>query len=152
MLLSWWNRLRILESVKSRKSFCLNVLNCCQFSLAYRTQAINLRSQALCTLCLHNYPENWHYLIILQLVWTFLTPLRSRCKSYFSWILTYRSFYLLTTHNCVKRLYYCMIGSFVNSDEVVWRFNGETFVKQSVKLVPSVNLLFWKFCYQESGH
>ena len=141
-----------MESVKSWKSFCLTVLNFSQFSIKYPTQAINLRSQALCILCLYNYPENWHYLIILQLVWTFLTPLRSRCKSYFSWILTYRSFYLLTTHNCVKRLYFCMIGSFVNSDEVVWRFNGETFVKQSVKLVPSVNLLFWKFCYQESGH
>ena len=142
-------RLRILVTVKSWKSFCLTFLN---FSIAYPKQAINLHSQALCILCLYNYPENWHYLIILQLVWTFLTPLRSRCKSYFSWILTYRSFYLLTTHNCVKRLSFCMIGSFVNSDEVVWRFNGETFVKQSVKLVPSVNLLFWKFCYQESGH
>ena len=34
-----------------------------------------------------------------------------------------------------------MIGSFVNYNRVVWRFNGETVVKQPVKLVPSVKLL-----------
>ena len=45
-----------------------------------------------------------------------------------------------------------MIGSFVNSNKVVWRFKGETFVKQSVKLVPSVKLLFLKLYYQLSGH
>ena len=135
-----------MVSVKSWKSFCLTVLNFSQFSIAYPTQAINLRSQALCILCLYNYPKNWHHLIILQLVWTFLTPLCSRCKSYFSWIL------ITTTHNCVKQLYFCMIGSFDNSNKIVWRFNGETFVNQSVKLVPSVKLLLLKFCYQESGH
>ena len=45
-----------------------------------------------------------------------------------------------------------MTGSFVNSNKVVWRFNGETFVKQPVKLVASVKLLLLKFFYQESGH
>ena len=44
--------------------------------------------------------------------------------------------------HCVKQLYFCMIGSSVNSNKVVWRFNRETIVKQSVKLVPSVKLLF----------
>ena len=97
-------------------------------------------------------PENWHHMKILQLVWTFLMPLSSRCKSYFSWILTYMNFYLLTTHNCVKQLYLCMIGSFVNSDKAVWRFNEETFVKQSVKLVPSMKLLLLEFCYQKSEY
>ena len=42
-----------------------------------------------------------------------------------------------------------MIGSFVNSNKVAWRFNREGFVKQSLKLVPSVKLLFLKFCYQD---
>ena len=135
MQLSWLNRLRVLELVKSRKSFCLNFLNCSQFSIAYPTQAINIRSQTLCILCLHNYPENWHYLITLQLVWMFLPPWCNRCKSYFSWILTYVNFWLLTTHNCVKKHYLCMIGSFVHSNKVVWRFNREN-VKQSIKLVP----------------
>ena len=92
-----------------------------------------------------------NHLRILQLIWTFLMPMTSRCKSYFSGIFTY-IFYLFTTHNRVKQLYFCMIGSFVISNKVVWRFNGETFVKQSVKLVPSVDLLFLKFCYQKSGH
>ena len=41
-------------------------------------------------------------------------------------------FYLLTTHNGVKQLYFCIIGSFVNSNKLVGPFNGETFVKQSV--------------------
>ena len=63
-------------------------------------------------------------------------PVSSRCESYF----------LLTTHNWVKKLHFCMVGFFVISNKVVWRFNGETFVKQSVKLVPSVKLLFLKFC------
>ena len=130
----------------------MTVLNFSQFSIAYLTQAINLRSQALCILCLYNYPKNWHHLAILQLVWTFLTPLCSRCKSYFSWILTYMNFELLVTHNCVKQIYFCMIGSFVNSNKVAWRFNGETFAEQSVKMVPSVKLLFLKFYYQLSGH
>ena len=44
-----------------------------------------------------------------------------------------------------------MIGSFVNST-VVWRVNGETFVKLSIKLVPSVKLMLLKFCCQQSGH
>ena len=35
-----------------------------------------------------------------------------------------------------------MVGSFAISNKVVWRFNGEIFVKQIVKLVPSVKLLF----------
>ena len=74
----------------------------------------------------------------------------SRCKSYFSWIFSYMNFYLLTTHEWVKQLYFCMIGSFVISNKVVWQFNGETFVKQPVKLVSSVKLLLLKFCYQES--
>ena len=60
-------------------------------------------------------------------------------------------FYILTTHNWDKQLYFYMIDSSVISSKVVWWFNGETFVKQSVKLVPSVKLLFLKFCYQESG-
>ena len=72
---------------------------------------------------------------------TFLIHVSSRCKSYFSWIFTYINFYLLTTHNWVKQIYFCMIGSFVIANKIVWRFNGETFVKQSVKLVPSVKLL-----------
>ena len=59
---------------------------------------------------------------------------------------------MLVSSRWVKQLYFCMIGSFVISNKVVWRFNGETFVKQSVKLVPSVKLLFLKFCYQKSGH
>ena len=152
MLASKWNTLKISESVKSWKSFCLTVLNFSQFSIAYPTQAINLRSQALCILCLYNYPENWHHLIILQLVWMLLTPLCSRCKSYFSWISTYLNFQLLATHNCVKQLYFCMIGSFVNSNKVVRWFNGETFVKHFVKLVPSVKILFLKFYYKLSAH
>ena len=82
----------------------------------------------------------------------FLMSLPSRYKSYFSWIFTYMNFYLLTTHSCLIQLYFCMICSFVVSSKVVWRFNGESFVKQSVKVVPSVKLLFLKFCYQKSGH
>ena len=75
--------------------------------------------------------------------------LPSRYKSYFSWIFTYMNFYLLTRHNCLIQPYFCMICSFVISNKVVWRFNGESFVKQSVKVVPSVKLLFLKFCYQK---
>ena len=66
----------------------------------------------------------------------------SRCKSYFSWIFTNMNFYLPTRRNWVKQLYFCLIGSFVISTKVAWWFNEETFVKQSVKLVPSVKLLF----------
>ena len=61
-------------------------------------------------------------------------------------------FYLLTKNNCIKELYFCMIASFDNSNKVVSQFNGETFVKQSVKLVSSVELLFLKFCYQKSEY
>ena len=61
-------------------------------------------------------------------------------------------FYLLTMSNRVKQLYFSMIGSFDNSYKVVSQFDGETFVKQSVKLVPSVKLLLLKFCYQKSKH
>ena len=57
--------------------------------IRYPTQVISLRSLAVSILCLYNYPEKWHHLMILQLVWTFLTPRCSRWKSCFSWILTY---------------------------------------------------------------
>ena len=62
------------------------------------------------------------------------------------------NFYLLSTHSWIKQLYFCMIGYFVISNKVVWWFNGETFVKQSVKVVPLVKLLLLKFCYEKSGH
>ena len=119
----------------------------------YRAHINNLRSQTLHILCLYNYQNNyWHHLRILQLVWTFLMSVSSRCKSFFSWTFTYMNIYLLTTLNWVKQLIFCMIGSFVISNKVVWRFNGETFVKQSVKLLTLVKLLYLKFHYQKSGH
>ena len=34
-------------------------------------------------MCLYNYLENWHHLIILQLVWMFLMALCSCCKLFF---------------------------------------------------------------------
>ena len=56
--------------------------------------------------CVYIITENWHHLSILQYLWTFLIPLFCRCKWYFSWILTYMNFYLLTTQNCFTLLLY----------------------------------------------
>ena len=95
-LLSKWNRLRISESIKSWKFFCLTVLNFSQFSIACPTLANNLRSQPLCILCLYNYQKTdiiWEFYLVL----TFLMPLSSLYKSYSFLILTYINFYLLTT-------------------------------------------------------
>ena len=47
------------ERVNVMNNLQLCTLQCYeQFSIVYPTQAINLRSQALCILCLYNYPEN----------------------------------------------------------------------------------------------
>ena len=59
---------------------------------------------------------------------------------------------VLGPQNIARLNTFFQIGSFVISNKVVWRFNGETFIKHSVKLVPSVKLLFLKFCYQKSEH
>ena len=86
----------------------------------YRAHINNLRSQTLHILCLYNYQNKyWHHLRILQLVWTSLMSVSSRCKSFFSWTFTYMNIYLLTTLNWVKQLIFCMIGSFVISNKVV---------------------------------
>ena len=58
----------------------------------------------------------------------------------------------LGSQNIARLNTFFQIGSFVISNKAVWRFNGETFIKHSVKLVPSVKLLFLKFCYQKSEH
>ena len=50
------------------------------------------------------------------------------------WVIFFMDFYLLTTHNWFKQLY---LRYFVISNKVVWRFNRETFVKQSMKVVSS---------------
>ena len=47
------------ERVNVMNNLQLCTLQCYeQFSIVYPMQAINLRSQTLCILCLHNYPEN----------------------------------------------------------------------------------------------